>query len=134
MVAMKQISRVGSRADRFNTDMGSVARKPENFACKDASRKALPQCSFASFGVSLRALSGASCDASEEVSVFRPRRYPGKGASSQKCIPGVAEVDGDQIIVLRHIYFSDAYEACEVRKRDVAIALSTTDVGRGRLC
>lgn len=75
MVEMKQISRVGSRADRLNTDMGSVARKPENFACKDASRRALPQCSFASFGVSLRALSGASCDASEEVSVSRPRRY-----------------------------------------------------------
>ena len=72
MVKMKQISGVGSRVDRLNTDLGSVARKPENFACKDASRKALPQRSFASFVVSLRALSGASCDASEEVFVFRP--------------------------------------------------------------
>jgi len=84
MVEMKQISRVGSREDRLNTDMGSVARKPENFACKDASEKALPSCSFASFGVSLRALSGASCDASEEVSVFRPRRYLERSAAPQE--------------------------------------------------
>ena len=56
--------------------MGGVARKPENFACKDAQKRhCLAKRSLASFGVSLRALSVASCDASEEVFVFRPRRY-----------------------------------------------------------
>ena len=54
--------------------MGRVARKPENFACKNAQKGNCPKMQFASFGVFLRALSGASCDASEEVSVFRPRR------------------------------------------------------------
>jgi hypothetical protein len=55
--------------------MGGVARKPENFACKDAQKRhCLAKSSLASFGVSLRALSGASCDASEEVLVFHPRR------------------------------------------------------------
>ena len=41
---------------------------------------------FASFGVSLRALSGASCDASEEVSVFRPRR----------CLERIASFEEDE--------------------------------------
>ena len=84
MVEMKQISRVGSRADRLNTDMGSVARKPENFACKNAQKGNCPKMQFASFGVFLRALSGASCDASEEVSVFRPRRCLERSAGSQE--------------------------------------------------
>ena len=67
----------------IDTDLGSVARKPENFACKYAQKdKILSLCSFASFGVYLRALSGASCDASKEVSVFRPRRFLERSASS----------------------------------------------------
>ena len=56
--------------DGTSADMGSVARKPENFACEDAQKGNCPKMQFASFGVSLRALSGASCDASEEVPVF----------------------------------------------------------------
>ena len=56
-----------------------------NFTCKDAEKgTALQKRSLASSGVSLRALSGASCDASEEVSVFRPRRYLERSASSQE--------------------------------------------------
>ena len=92
MVEMKQISRaVGSRVPRDRTagrsprdrrhpaDMGSVARKPENFACKNAQKGNCPKMQFSSFGVFLRALSGASCDASEEVSVFRPPPMSGQG-------------------------------------------------------
>ena len=41
-------------------------------------------CSFTSFGVSLRALSGASCDASEEVFVFRPRRLQNGAQASRE--------------------------------------------------
>ena len=65
----------GTPQMRLNADMGSVAGKPENFACKDAQKRhCLAKSSLASSGVSLRALSGASRDASEEVSVFRPLR------------------------------------------------------------
>ena len=79
----KQISRAGRVAlvatagksrvprGRHPADMGSVARKPENFTGM-THRKVLPSKQSTSFGVSFRALSGASCDASEEVFVFRP--------------------------------------------------------------
>ena len=43
-----------------------------NFAGKTRKEDAVSKRSFASFGASFRALSGASCDASEEVFVFRP--------------------------------------------------------------
>ena len=39
---------------------------------------------FTSFGASFRALSGASSDVSEEVSVFRLRRCLGRSVSSQE--------------------------------------------------
>ena len=97
MIYYVQISRaVGSRAPRDRTvvwsprarrhpaDMGSVARKPENFACKNAQKGNCPKMQFASFGVSFRALSGASRDASEEVSFSaspmseKERKLPGK--------------------------------------------------------
>ena len=44
----------------------------------------LPSCSFTSFGASFRALSGASSDASEEVSVFRLADVWIRGASSEE--------------------------------------------------
>ena len=60
------------RDRRRLADMGRVARKPENFVCKNAQKGNGPKMQFASFGVLLRVLSGASCDASEEVFVIRP--------------------------------------------------------------
>ena len=47
--------------------MGGVGWKPENLARK-THRRALPPKQLTSFGVSFWALSGASADASEEVS------------------------------------------------------------------
>ena len=50
-----------------------------NFTGKTQKKGNCPQCSFASFGVSFRALSGASSDVPEEVSVFRLFRHlPGR--------------------------------------------------------
>ncbi len=66
--------RVTRPRDRHHADMGSVGWKPEKLHRKDARRGHCCPGSFTSFDVSFRALSGASSDASEEVSVFRPRR------------------------------------------------------------
>ena len=88
------------RRDKIDFPHGSGFAKPfprtwdasdgilRNYACKDAQKGQLPLCSFASFGVSLRALSGASRDASEEVFVFRLFR----------CLPGrKPEEDEDEL-------------------------------------
>ena len=56
--------------DDSSADMGSVGWKPEKLSQKDAQKGNCPKMQFASFGVSFWALSGASSDASEEVSVF----------------------------------------------------------------
>lgn len=41
-------------------------------------------CGYVSFGVSLRALSGSSCGASEEVFVFRPLRCLKRKAKTRR--------------------------------------------------
>ncbi len=54
-----QISRAGGGVNRPPADMGSVARKPENFACKDASEGSLPSQSSLPPSVYLYGLSQA---------------------------------------------------------------------------
>ena len=79
MAWAKQISRAGN-------GQGALAERTEactlrtwdasdeslrNFTGKTHEKGNCPHCSFASFGASFRALSGASSDASEEAFVFR---------------------------------------------------------------
>lgn len=73
---IKQISRAGRRrtvAQPLRT-WDASQESLRNFTGKMHRRDVALEMQFASFGISLRALSGASRDASEEVSVFRPLR------------------------------------------------------------
>ena len=79
MIYYEQISRAATLRPWEASD-GSL----RNFTGKTQKKGNCPQSSFASFDVSFRALSGASSDALEEVSVFRPRRCLEMGASSQE--------------------------------------------------
>ena len=74
---IKQISRAGRRrtvAQPLRT-WDASRESLRNFTGKTHRRDAALEMQFASFGVSFRALSGASRDALEEVFVFRPFDY-----------------------------------------------------------
>lgn len=83
---IKQISRAGRRrtvAQPLRT-WDASRESLRNFTGKTHRRDAALEMQFTSFGISFRALSGASRDASEEVSVFRPLRCLKRSASSQE--------------------------------------------------